>query len=190
MQFSSEKAVDPLSVYLFAFAPSRNAQTAEYSLYEDDGDSRDYLKNAFQRTNLKFEQTDSEVHFTAHVFSGDTRYRINNQRRILIYLHHFEGHPVEVRVDGELAQSFPSQTTLRYAETDQVALSWGMDKETGYAWIFVPSERTHDSKVEVIVKLSPRTTNANWNCLATTRLSRTLQSPRRATLRTAVGSCG
>jgi alpha-glucosidase len=161
MQFSSEKAIDPLSVHLFAFVPSRNSQTVEYSLYEDDGDSRDYLKNAFQRTTLKFEQTDSEVHFTAHVFSGNNRYRINNQRCILIYLHHFEGHPVEVRVDGELAQSLPSQTTPSNAEADQVPLSWGIEKETGYAWIVVPRERTHDSKVEVIVKLAPRTANAN-----------------------------
>ena len=30
--------VDPLSVHLFAFAPNPDLQTAEYSLYEDDGE--------------------------------------------------------------------------------------------------------------------------------------------------------
>ena len=140
----------------------RILQTAEYSLYEDDGErSRDYLKNAFQRTNLKFEQTDGGVRFTAHAFSGDNRYSINDQRRILIYLHHFDGRPVQVRVDGDIAQFSSTQITPSRMEANQVPLSWGIDDITGDAWIFVPGERTHDSKVEVVVKLAPRTANTN-----------------------------
>ena len=42
------------------------------------------------------------MRFTAHVLSGDSRYKINDQRRILIYFHHFEGRPVEVRVDSDI----------------------------------------------------------------------------------------
>lgn len=160
MQFSSEKPVDPLSVHLFAFAPAPNLQTVEYSLYEDDGASRDYLKHAFQRTNLKLEQTDGEVRFTAHVLSGDSLYKINDQRRILIYLHHFEGRPVQARVDGDIAQLSPPWITPSRLEVGKAPLSWGIDDNTGDAWIYVPGGRTHDSKVEVVVKLAPRAVNA------------------------------
>ena len=95
------------------------------------------------------------MRFTAHVLSGDSRYKINDQRRILIYLHHFEGRPVQVRIDGDIAQFSPTPITPSHLNAEKAPLSWGIDDNTGDAWIFVPGGRKHDREVEVVVKRFP-----------------------------------
>lgn len=90
MQYSGEKETDPLTIKYFAFQPQElngGAREAEYSLYEDDGESNDYAKGAYQMTAVRAEQSATELKFKVSVRSGNGRYLRVPERAYVFEIH-------------------------------------------------------------------------------------------------------
>jgi alpha-glucosidase len=58
MQYTSQKPLDPLIVNVF---PLEDGESSSYTLYEDAGNSRDYQRGEFARTELRSSEKGSEL---------------------------------------------------------------------------------------------------------------------------------
>lgn len=88
MQFSGEKPVDPLSVHFYSFAPTDLAngpRQNSFAVYEDDGESTNYLKGEFRITRFTAEQEIRKLRLKLD--APITAYRANASRSYSIHLH-------------------------------------------------------------------------------------------------------
>jgi len=147
MQYTSEKAVDPLSVHIYSFAAenlSADTRTSAFALYEDDGISRKYEQGQFERTNLRFQQTRDLVRFDIDSASGDGVYRSIAERGYELHFHGFQSLVTGIRLNGkEVAQA---------AAPSHQAVNWAMNKSTGELVITIPPSADRTLKVEFAAK--------------------------------------
>lgn len=148
MQYTAEKPVDPLSVYIYSFAKEdlrAEALTSGFSLYEDDGISNAYQNREYDRTDLRFKQTQSSVGFEVKVVSGDGKYR----RAARSYELHFRG-----------LQNLANRMLFNGREIPQAgkenrpggAVSWSTDDITGDVLIAVPQSADRSFDVEFLAE--------------------------------------
>ena len=143
MQHTAEKAVDPLSVHVYSFSAEDTAddpQSSEFALYEDDGRSNDYQNGKFQRTHLRFRQTD------ALPLRGGGRKRGRQiperpSAPIGCISVDFLGTVKGVRVDGK---DIPADG----AESGGTHAAWSKDAWTGEISVFIPRSARHALTVE------------------------------------------
>lgn len=129
MQFSSERAVDPLAVHFYAFRPSAlggGSQAANFDLYEDDGESVNYRRGEWQRTGLTFTQSPKSLLFSARVKSGNGTYRSHPGRGYEIYVHGIAS-AGQVLLNGA---AIPRQNS------PSAAAGWGLGPSG--VWIVIP----------------------------------------------------
>jgi len=145
MQYTAEKSVDPLSVYVYSFAKEdigADARTSEFALYEDDGISNAYQHGEFERTYIRFKQTRSSLRFEVKAVSGDGKYRRVPARG---YQLHFRG-----------LQSLVNRVLLNGKEIPRLGtenrpgatVSWATDGATGDILITVPQSENRSFEVE------------------------------------------
>jgi alpha-glucosidase (family GH31 glycosyl hydrolase) len=103
MQYTAEKPVDPLSVYVYSFAKDELGQerSSKFVLYEDDGISTAYQRGAFERTSLRFRQTRDTVRFEVRAESGDGKYRPVAARSYGLHFRGLHGRVQQVFLDGK-----------------------------------------------------------------------------------------
>lgn len=144
MQYTAEKPVDPLSVYVFSFANEElgtAARTSEFALYEDDGISNAYKTGAFERTYLRLQQTQSSVRFEVRAVSGDGKWSIPD-RTYLIHFRGFRGEVKRVLVNGnEISEAGTDSSSRGVA-------SWSIDKPTGGIVVSIPKAAGRSFDVE------------------------------------------
>jgi alpha-glucosidase (family GH31 glycosyl hydrolase) len=120
MQYTGEKPVDPLSVRIYAFAPQDVAaapKQSEFTLYEDDGLTNAYQRGEFQRTALRFEQSDGKVRFAISSESGNGSYFRTPLRGYQLRFYGLPSAVARVFIDGrEIARATPSDG-MRVAAT-------------------------------------------------------------------------
>jgi alpha-glucosidase (family GH31 glycosyl hydrolase) len=150
MQYTSEKAVDPLSVRAYAFAPqdlSQAPRTNAFSLYEDDGLTNAYQRGEFQRTSLRFEQSSEKVRFEIKSESGNGTYFRTKQRG---YRLHFYGMPSRISrvlVDGREIARANEAARARSSDALQVAPTWTVNS-AGEVLVSIPPATKRTFTVE------------------------------------------
>lgn len=93
MQYIGEKPIDPLIINIYAGAKG------EFTLYEDDGLSLDYLKGKFATTRLAYEERGRDISLLIGATKGDYEGQIA-QRSYLLMINGV-ANPSEVKVEGE-----------------------------------------------------------------------------------------
>ena len=144
MQYTAQKPVDPLSVHVYGFAPidlAGKTRTSAFSLYEDDGLSTAYQSGEFQRTELRFSQTEGGVRFDVSPESGDGAFRGVSRRGYYLLFHGIEGAVNFVRLGGK---EIPS--VAESAHSAQVA--WSKNEWTGDISVFIPPSAPRTFSVE------------------------------------------
>jgi alpha-glucosidase len=144
MQHTGEKPVDPLSVHVYAFARQEldgTPRASEFSLYEDDGFSNDYQRGKFQRTSLRFQQTQDTVSFDAKITSGDGTYRSVPQRAYQLHFHGLRSDVNRVLLDGK-------DIARASAASAAGTASWWVDETTGDVSVVIPRSAKLDFALE------------------------------------------
>ena len=145
MQYTGQKPVDPLSVHVYGFAPADLAgerRISAFSLYEDDGLSIAYRTGEFQRTDLRFSQTEEAVRFDVTPQSGDGSVQSVAGRGYRLQFHGIEGTVKLVRLDG---QPIPE------ADADSGAgarAAWSRNEWSGDVSVFIPPSAPRAFTVE------------------------------------------
>jgi alpha-glucosidase len=145
MQYTGQKPVDPLSVHVYGFAPTDLAgerRISAFSLYEDDGLSIAYRSGEFQRTDLRFNQTEEMVRFDVSPESGDGAFQSVARRGYRLNFHGIEGAVNQVRLDGH---------TIPEADADNGAgerAAWSRNEWSGDVSVFVPPSAPRAFTVE------------------------------------------
>lgn len=133
MQYTSEKAVDPLTVRVYAFAAQDVAEAprrSAFTLYEDDGLTDAYQRGEFQRTALRFEQSTDRVVFEIEGESGDGKYLRTPLRGYQLRFYGMPSQVSHVLIDG--------REVARAAAADMAqAASWSA-QDGGTVLISIP----------------------------------------------------
>jgi alpha-glucosidase len=142
MQYTGQKPIDPLSVHVYGFAPSDltgERRTSAFSLYEDDGLSIAYQSGEFQRTDLRFSQTEAGVRFDVAPESG--AFQSVARRGYRLHFHGIEGAVKGVRLDG---QAIPETD----AEAGGARAAWSRNEWAGDVSVLIPPSAPRAFTVE------------------------------------------
>jgi alpha-glucosidase (family GH31 glycosyl hydrolase) len=155
MQYTGERPVDPLTVHVYGH--DRQAlgvvpRTSEFSLYEDDGLSNAYQQGKFQRTALRFRQTQHTVGFDTNIVSGDGEFRSVPQRAYELHFHGLQSAVSRVLLDGN---EIP-----RANAASAGGPHWWIDQTTGDVSVFIPRSAKPAFALEFAAE-GPRTCGGN-----------------------------
>lgn len=96
---SSTSNPDALDIQLFAGADG------QFTLYEDDGESLDYIRGASCTTSMKQSWSDSQLSFTIEPAQGDTSL-IPQERTISLSIHGVKNSStIDIKIDGQVIES-------------------------------------------------------------------------------------
>jgi len=145
MQYTGQKPVDPLSVHLYGFAPidlAGERRSSAFSLYEDDGLSIAYQSGEFQRTDLRFSQTETGVRFDVTPESGDGAFQSFARRGYRLQFHGIEGAVNSVRLDGQAIPEAEAESG------DGTEAAWSRNEWAGDVSVFIPPSASRAFTVE------------------------------------------
>jgi alpha-glucosidase len=134
MQYSGETPTDPLTVHVYGFtveSESNRPRSASFTLYEDDGESSDYLSGKSQNTLLRFEQTPTSVRFEIEVQSGDGAYQSVGRRGYHLNFHGVNRPLGKVLLNARDVRRSPARN--RFRPTPR----WSTTPDSGFC-IFIP----------------------------------------------------
>jgi alpha-glucosidase len=135
MQYTGQKPVDPLSVHVYGFSPIALAgltRTSVFSLYEDDGLSIAYQSGEFQRTDLRFSQTEEGVRFDVTPECGNAIFQSVARRGYRLQFYGIEGAVNLVQLNG---QAIPEGDAESGGGTQA---TWSRNEWAGEVSVFIP----------------------------------------------------
>jgi alpha-glucosidase len=135
MQYIHEKKDYSLLIHIF---PNDNDEQAVFELYEDDGESLDYLKNICSRT--VFTCTASENGWTAGIRAIDDGFRQSDKRNIVLAFH-LDKSPRRVEANGSTVKKTNMKTLSSTVESDFEALQWAWDEAAKECRVKMPDTR-------------------------------------------------
>ena len=145
MQYTGQKPVDPLSVHVYGFAPidlAGERRISAFSLYEDDGLSIAYRSGEFQRTELRFSQTEEMARFDVSPESGDGAFQSVARRGYRLNFHGIEGAVNQVRLEGNaIPEADPDSGAGELA-------AWSRNEWSGDVSVFIPPSAPRAFTVE------------------------------------------
>lgn len=133
MQYLHEKPVYPISLEIF---PAAAGQLASFTLYEDDGESNDYLKDIYCKTSFE-SLTKNEGYEVVLGEREEKGYRISGKRNYLIKLHLPEK-PKRVVVNDAKAKKRKLAALQDKIESEFQQVNWSWDDEGGICYVQVP----------------------------------------------------
>jgi alpha-glucosidase len=123
-QYIGEKKNIPVWFNVF---PAVEGHNADFTLYEDDGETHDYKKDIFGKTKMKYISANDFVNFT--VVTKDERGWSPNKNRNFGIKIHLDKAPKYVSIDSiKFRQTGPDKTDKI---TKSKAAAWSWDKLTG-----------------------------------------------------------
>jgi len=114
MQYIHEKSVYPVTVEVF---PASLNQQASFSLYEDDGETRDYEKDVYCKTNFSCLTTNEGYTFNVAA-REDKGYKPAGKRNFILKLH-VAAKPKLVTVNAAKAKKIKAAELNKKAEVDE-----------------------------------------------------------------------
>ena len=94
MQYIGELKDHPLYLHVY---PAENSQPVDFELYEDDGESQDYLDNKFCKTNFRCKTTEKGYELSVAA-RNSTGFEPSSKRK-LVWMLHVSKKPVRVLVN-------------------------------------------------------------------------------------------
>ena len=132
MQYIHEKSVYPVTVEVF---PASLNQQASFSLYEDDGETRDYEKDVYCKTNFSCLTTNEGYTFNVAA-REDKGYKPAGKRNFILKLH-VAVKPKLVTVNAAKAKKNKVVELNKKAEVDEKPV-FSYDEVLGVLYIKVP----------------------------------------------------
>jgi alpha-glucosidase len=109
----------------FDIFPAPEGRTSQFTLYEDDGETNDYKKDIFGKTEIKSISTNDFVSFTI-VTKNEEGWSPNKIRNFGIKIH-LDHAPASISIDNEKLKQSGSDKLL---ESTREIAAWSWDKQT------------------------------------------------------------
>src|SRR5690606_22216281 len=123
----------PVSLEIF---PGKLNQTASFTLYEDDGESRDYEKNIGAYT--KFSAMAAKDYLTVTISDRDEKgYKPAGERNFIVKVYTWD-RPKTVSVNTEKIKKVKLDFLKTTADNDVEKLMWSYDETSGAVYVKVP----------------------------------------------------
>lgn len=135
MQYIHEKASYPLSIRIF---PGRLNQKVSFSLYEDDGESRDYEKDIYSRTSFNA-VTDKEGLYVTIGARQEKGYKPVGERNLILKIHS-SAKPKTLTVDGQKVKNVKPAALEESSEQDFQKITWAWNPEEEIVYIKIPDK--------------------------------------------------
>lgn len=137
MDFTDQKAVDPLTLDIYAGKPG------EFKLYEDDGISFDYRKTRYAWTTINFGDAEKPGDYYVNIGPAKGKYKGQlTKRRYIIKIHGLQkpdSISLNDRLIGELA-------------SDDCEIGWRWDKESRVATVYLRSPMPINRNVVISIR--------------------------------------
>lgn len=134
MQYIHEKKDYPVFFHIF---PNYEDEKTSFSLYEDDGENQDYLKDIFSRTNIVC--TTKAAGYDIEISPEDKGFRQSEKRNFVLSIL-TEQKPKSVLVNGKEA-AFVTTDNMDI-EKDTTKTQWSWDEKGNKILIKIPDNRT------------------------------------------------
>ncbi len=133
MQYIHEKAVYPVSLEIF---PGNIGKEASFTLYEDDGESRDYEKDIYSKT--KFTSTATKEGFLVKIGAREDKgYKPAGKRNYIVKVHTAIS-PKAVTINTSKAKKVKPEAFNAATDNDLEKVLWYHDKDKGIIYVKVP----------------------------------------------------
>ena len=143
MQYIHEKKDYAIGLEVF---PGNLNKEATFTLYEDDGESRDYEKNIFSKT--KFTSVATKTGFNLTINAPENKgYTPTGKRNYVIKLFS-ASKPASVLVNLAKAKKIKSDALQATADSDFTNTSWSWDEAKGIIYVKVPASST-ETAIEI-----------------------------------------
>lgn len=132
MQFIGEKAVYPITFDIF---PANLNKEASFTLYEDDGESRDYEKDIYCKTRITSKSTDEEIQITVAEREAEG-FQPVGPRNFLLKIYG-TAKPKDVFINGQKLKLVKYQSIEKGLETEFKKRNWSWDEAEKIIYITV-----------------------------------------------------
>lgn len=136
MQHLDERTDYPLLVHIF---PNYEDESANFELYEDDGNNQDYLKNIYSKTHFKC--TTTNLGWQSTITPNDKGFRQSEQRNIILK-YHLDKRPKSILVDGKTIKDTKPEVLEKNTETVQKTVQWSWNEALKECWVKITDDRT------------------------------------------------
>lgn len=136
MDFSDQKAVDPLTLDIYA------GRDAEFRLYEDDGISLDYRAGSYSWTPLRFSACESDGDYQIRIGAAEGRYPGQLEARRYVIRVHGLLIPESVAVNG---------AALSQLRDDDCGTGWTWDRVSRVLTIWLRSPLPISERITISV---------------------------------------
>lgn len=133
MQYIHEKAVYPIFFNIF---PANLNKETSFTLYEDDGESRDYEKDVYCKTKITSKATREQILIT--IDQRESKGFQPTGLRNFILKVHADSKPKEIIIEGQKLKSVKSEVMDKNAEADFVKMNWSWNESEKTISIKVP----------------------------------------------------
>ena len=134
MQYIHEKKDYPVVFHIF---PNYEDEKTSFSLYEDEGENQDYLKDIFSKTNIIC--TTKATGYDIEITSEDRGFRQSDKRNFVLSIL-TEQKPKFVLVNGKEI-SFVNVDAIDI-EKNTTKIQWSWDEKGSKLLIKIPDNRT------------------------------------------------
>ncbi|RNI28835.1 glycoside hydrolase family 31 protein [Rufibacter latericius] len=132
MQYLHEKPTYPIMLEVF---PASEGQSASFELYEDDGETNNYLRNIYAKT--KFTSITSKHNWTVRVNEREEKGYTSTKPRNLVIKLHASQEPKSVTLGSTKVKKGKLKSLQEGLENDFKA-AWSWDKESNIIYVKLP----------------------------------------------------
>lgn len=134
MQYIHEKRDYPLSLNIY---PAAEGQSASFNLYEDDGESTDYLQDKYSTTAFECQTTATDylVSIQAPVIKD---YQRPGKRDYIVKLY-IQKKPAKIRMSGKTIAEQANITFQKNKDNLTGQVNWSWDAASGICYIRIPA---------------------------------------------------
>ncbi|MET0463409.1 MAG: glycoside hydrolase family 31 protein [Chitinophagaceae bacterium] len=144
MQYIHERRDYPLSLQIY---PANEGQSASFLLYEDDGESTNYLKDEYSTTRFSCETQDRK--YMVHISKPESKeYSVPGRRDYILKLF-LPAKPSKVLAGGKALTVQPTNNFSASAGKVTKQLNWSWDPKTGICFVRIPAS-DKEVAVEII----------------------------------------
>ena len=140
MQYIHEKTSYPITFEVF---PASVNKDCSFTLYEDDGESRDYENGIYCKTRIT-SATTKEGHTLRIDPREEKGFKPAGPRNFILKIH-TSGKPKAVSINGAKVKTGKTEAVLSTAESEFMKRSWSWDGKAGIVYLKVPD--TGEAKV-------------------------------------------
>lgn len=143
MQYIGEKAVYPITFDIF---PANLNKETSFTLYEDDGESRDYEKDIYCKTKITSKAAKEEILITIAARESKN-FQPAGPRNFILKVH-AQGKPKEIIIEDQKIKNVKSEVMGKNAEAEFKKMNWSWNEAEKIISVKVP-----DSGKNTIIKI-------------------------------------